>query len=157
MQVAVSSNDGRYHLEFRVFVAAPPQRVFALVTNYNHLRRLSPDIVSSTLVAGTRRLTVRMVMRACVLWFCKTVRKTEYVFQGAGGVITTLAIPAQSDFRYQWERWHIQAVPGGTRISYHSGLEPKFYVPPLIGPWLIRRTVRHDLTESVHRLQRLAQ
>lgn len=156
MHVGVTSSHGQYQLDFSVLVAAPPRRVIALITNYNHLRRLSPDIVSSSILPDARRLKVRMVMRTCVVWFCKTVHKTEYVFLGADGVITTEAVPAQSDFRYQWERWHVYAVAGGTRISYHSGLAPNFYVPPLIGPWLIRRTIRHDLTVSILRLQRLA-
>ena len=157
MLVQVTSHDGHYHLHFEVVVAAPPARVIALITNYNHLRRLSPDIVSSAIIPGPGNLKVRMVMRTCVAWFCKTVHKTEYVFMGAHGQITTQAIPAESDFRYQWERWHIRASKhGGTRISYHSGLAPGFFVPPLIGPWLIRRTIRHDLAVSVRRLSRLA-
>lgn len=157
MLVQVTNHGDHYHLHFEVVVAASPGRVEALITNFNHLRRLSPDVVSSAVVPGPGNLKVRMVLHTCVWWFCKTVHKTEYVFLGRRGYITTQAIPAQSDFRYQWERWHISAVRGGTRIRYASGLAPAFYVPPLIGPWLIRRTIAHDLAVSVRRLTRLAQ
>jgi hypothetical protein len=154
--VQVTQHDGRYHLVFRVVVPARSARVRALATDYAHLKRLSPDIVSSRVLPSSRGLKLRVVFRACVWVFCKTMMKTEWVYTAPNGVITTRAIPSESDFSYAVERWRIVADGRGTRVTYRSTAVPKFRVPPLIGPWLIRMVLRHELERSVRRLKRLA-
>ncbi|MHB1587263.1 MAG: SRPBCC family protein [Acidiferrobacteraceae bacterium] len=153
--VHVTEHDGYYDLRFRVVVPVPVKRVRALATDYAHLNRLSPDIVRSTILPGRRGLRLRVVFRACVWVFCKTVMKTEWVKTAPDGTITTRAIPSQSDFRYAVERWRIVADGRGTLISYRGGAIPKFHIPPLIGPWLVRLVLSHELTRSVERLEHL--
>ncbi|MHB1951300.1 MAG: SRPBCC family protein [Acidiferrobacteraceae bacterium] len=154
--VQVTDHDGYYDLRFQVVVPAPVERVRALVTDYAHLQRLVPDIVRSTLLPARHGLKLRVVFRACVWIFCKTVTKTEWVNSAPGGVITTRAIPSQSDFRYAVERWRIARAGDGTLISYRGVAAPKFHVPPVIGPWLIRTVMERELSRSVARLRRLS-
>ena len=41
-------------------------------------------------------------------------------------------------------------------MAYNAALEPDFFVPPLIGTWLIKRHVRQNLEESMERVEELA-
>ncbi len=154
--IHVTDHDGYYNVRFRIVVPAPVQRVRALVTDYAHLDRVSPDIVRSVILPGRQGLRLRVVFRACLWVFCKTLMKTEWVKTAPDGTITTRAIPSQSDFRYAVERWRIVADGRGTAISYRGSAIPKFHVPPVIGPWLIRMVLQHELRRSVDRLERLA-
>lgn len=158
MPITVSEHAGHYHLAFAVVVNAPPARVTALATDYARLRRLSPNILSSTVLAAPSpdRTEVRVVFHACVWFFCKTLHKTEWVYARPGGVITTEAVPGLSDFRRAVERWQFLPQGAGTLVTYRSEVTPKFVVPPLIGPWLIRGVMRRDLTASVKRFEQLA-
>lgn len=158
MPITVSEHAGHYHLAFSVAVHAPLPRVMALATDYAHLRRLSPNIVSSAVLQAPApgRTEVRVVFHACVWFFCKTLHKTEWVYSQPDGVITTVALPPDSDFTRAVERWQFRPDGTGTLVTYRSEVTPKFAVPPVIGPWLIRGVLRRDVAASVKRFEQLA-
>lgn len=160
----VQYKEGVYRVRFAVRVQAQPDAVRALMTDYARLSRLSDVVTAAEVVQrfadGRQRLRLRL--HACVWIFCKDLRKLEDVATLANGDIVTTALPAESDFLHAVERWRIAAgsspgnISGGTRIDYESELSPSFYVPPIIGPALIKRALRRELTRSVEALERLA-
>lgn len=165
----VQHRDGVYRVRFAVRVHAPVNAVRALMTDYARLSRLSKVVTGAEIVRrfgdGTQRL--RLNLRACVWIFCKDLRKLQDVTTRANGDIDTIALPAESDFRHAVERWRIvpeandgnyanAANPAHTRIEYESELTPSFFVPPFIGPALIKRALRRELTHSIETLERLA-
>ncbi len=157
-RAAVRHEAGRYRLDFVVDLAAPTTPVRALLTDYDHLERLSAHIVESRrlpAVAGSEP-QVRIVLRACVLIFCRTVRRVMAVERRANGDILTLADPAASDFTHARELWQLQPHAGGTRLTYQAEFAPAFFVPPLIGPWLIKARLHQELEDIAARLERLA-
>lgn len=159
----VRHRDGVYRVRFAVRVHAEAQAVRALMTDYARLSRLSNVVTAAQIVQrfadDTQRL--RLDLRACVWIFCKDLRKLEDVRVRANGDIVTVAIPAESDFSHAVERWRIvaetdAAYAAHTRIDYESELTPSFFVPPFIGPALIKRALRRELTHSIETLERLA-
>jgi hypothetical protein len=72
------------------------------------------------------------------------------------GDITTRALPEQSDFRVAAERWRILPEGTGTRFLYRAEIEPAFFVPPIIGPLVMRRVLARELRESAVRFEQLA-
>ena len=42
-------------------------------------------------------------------------------------------------------------------MRFRSEIEPAFWVPPLIGPWLIQRALQAETLKSVANLERLAE
>lgn len=159
----VHHRDGVYRVRFSVHVYAEAQAVRALMTDYARLSRLSPVVTSTEVVQrsadGTQRL--RLKLRACVWIFCKDLRKLEDVSTRTNGEIVTVAIPNESDFSHAVERWRIVAAPDGaraarTRIEYEAEMTPSFFVPPFLGPALIKRALRRELTHSIETLERLA-
>lgn len=153
----VLHDDGRYTVNFSVQLAAPPEKVRALSTDFEHLAQLSDLVAESRVLAVNGNVTrLKLVLRACVLFFCKSVRRVEDVVAEANGDISTRALPAQSDFRSATERWRIQMEGNGTRFVYHAELEPDFFIPPFIGPFIMRRVLERELRESAVRFERLA-
>ena len=153
----VTHETGRYQLRFVVDLSAATAAVRALLTDYDHLDRLSAHIVESRrLTAGDGGARVRIVLEACVFVFCKTVRRVMAVETRANGDILTLADPAESDFRHAREIWQVNPQDRGTRLVYEAEFEPSFFVPPLIGPWLIKSRLRGALEEIATRLEDLA-
>jgi hypothetical protein len=41
-------------------------------------------------------------------------------------------------------------------VLIRSAVEPDFWIPPFIGPWLIERKLRSETLETVRNLERLA-
>jgi hypothetical protein len=153
----VTYQAGRYQLRFLVDLAAATPAVRALLTDYDHLDRLSAHIIESRrLAAGEDQARVRIVLEACVFVFCKTVRRVMAVETRANGDILTLADPAESDFRHAREIWQVSPQGRGTRLTYEAEFEPSFFIPPLIGPWLVKSRLREALEEIAARLEDLA-
>lgn len=153
----VTHNDGHYTVNFSVWLAVPTDKVRALATDYVNLAQLS-DLVAESRVLAIRGNTTRLklVLRACVLFLCKSVSRVEDVVAEANGDITARALPEQSDFRVATERWRILPEGNGTRFVYRAELEPDFYIPPFVGPFVMRRVMERELRESAVRFEQLA-
>ena len=44
----------------------------------------------------------------------------------------------------------------GTRILMRSEAAPDVWLPPLLGPWLIKRDLRNEAVQVVHNIERAA-
>ena len=44
----------------------------------------------------------------------------------------------------------------GSRLIFFAALTPDFWVPPLIGPYIIKKKMREEAVETVLGLERLA-
>ncbi len=156
----VTHVNGVYKVSFEVSINADPQRVLYVVTDYDNLHELSGTVVSSKVLArdgGRTRLD--LVLRPCV-WriFCRTIRKVTDATVAQDGGILHRTIASESDFSFAEEHLTIHAGPEhqGTWARYDAELVPKFFVPPLIGPWLVRRHIINDLTETATAVERVA-
>ncbi len=51
-------------------------------------------------------------------------------------------LPERSEMREGWATWDIEADGGGTLVRYVAEVEPKFWIPPVIGPLIIKAALR---------------
>ncbi len=142
-------------MEVDALVQAPAARVRARLTDYAHLARLNGAIKSSRVLANTGpgQYQVRIVTRACVWFFCRTVKQVQSVHEAGDGWIDVRVIPELSDFKQGWAHFHILAEGAPTRVLIVSEVEPDFWIPPVIGPWLIKRKLRSEMLETVANLE----
>ena len=70
--------------------------------------------------------------------------------------ITTSVIAERSDMPFARSEWVLTPENGGTRIEYRLAMEPGFWVPPVIGPMVIRRKLRSSGLRAAENLERLA-
>ncbi|MGD8514886.1 MAG: SRPBCC family protein [Granulosicoccaceae bacterium] len=155
---SVKHADKRYFVELDMLIDADPDRVHKLLTDFNNLGRLNDSIKSSEIVYSLDERThrVRVVTKACVMFFCKTIRQVQDVEQLANNIIVATVVPEQSDFDYAHARWSIRPENGKTRVTFSSDLKPSFWVPPLIGPPLIKNKLHDEAIGTVETLERLA-
>ncbi|GEM_PF-5034809 len=82
--------------------------------------------------------------------------QVQDVIESQDGTVMALLVPALSDFRYGYARLNLWQEPEGTRILIRAEVEPDFWIPSLIGPWLIKRKLLSETLETVDRLEQLA-
>lgn len=156
--IAVDDDDGRYHLESEVWLAAPPEDVYRVLTDYDLFVRFTSAFVETYDVPpdeqGRPRFYTRM--EGCMLVFCKSLERAGYLLLEPQTEIVAVAVPEKSDFKYCRERWRLVAENGGTLMMYDFEMEPDFWVPPVIGPWIIKRTLREDGIDVIDRIESLA-
>ena len=157
--VVVDYDDGRYSLDADAFMAAPREAIFVILTDYDRFGRISSAYKEYRFLDpapdGTPMIYTRM--EGCVLIFCKSLARTEYLYTTAPGYIRSVTVPDKSDFHHSISEWHLEPDGDGTHVLFHLEMEPKFWVPPIIGPWILQRRLARGGTAAVNRIERLAQ
>ncbi len=64
--------------------------------------------------------------------------------------------PALSDFEFSDETWTFREDNGGTRVTYELHMDPKFWVPPAIGPFMLKRKLRNASGDALDRIEQVA-
>ena len=156
--VDAGEENGRYIASFDAVIDAPMDRTLHLMLTPGLWPRLSPIIVDAEVLekAENGPGKVRIKFYDCIFIFCKTFQKIEDVSIAADGHVTSLAIPDQSDFDYAREDWQVFAEGGRTHIRYKTEMVPNFFVPPLIGPYVIKSHIRTELVHIVTNLEEIA-
>jgi hypothetical protein len=152
LAASVTHADRRYEVAITARIDAPSDVVYRAITDYANLAAINPDIEVSeflgTTVAGVA--TVRTVIYVCILVFCKRVEQVQRVTQPDAVSVDAVIIPEGSDFRSGFARWRLSSpTPATTELQFTDTFEPDFWVPPVIGPWLIQRKLVRELTETM--------
>jgi len=157
-RIALSDHAGRYTVAFDVLIHADAPAVREIMTDYGRLDRLSHLVTESRVLAvlPDGRQRIALTLRGCVLFFCRSVHRVEDVTNEPNGDIVTRALPRQSDFSYAVERWRILPRTDGTRLKYNATLVPSFFIPPLIGPFIVKSAIRRELMQTAQNLEILA-
>jgi hypothetical protein len=149
---SVTHADGRYGLAITARINAPVDAVMRAITDYSNLAAINPDIEVSELLETTPAgvSTVRTVVNVCILVFCKRVQQLQHVTYPRADTIEAVIVPGGSDFRSGFARWRLASISAlTTELEFNQTFEPDFWVPPLIGPWLIRRKLVGEVAETV--------
>jgi len=156
--ITVSHGDGGFKIAFDAVVDAPARRVYAVLSDYARFARMNPAIVSMSVEAAPagRGERVRSVLKSCVWFFCRQVVQVEDVTEPDSRTIVAHIVPGLGDFESGSGLWRVTDAGAGARLHYEATRVASFWIPPLIGPWAIKRTLRDQLESSVTTLERLA-
>lgn len=156
--VSIDHDDGRYRLTSSTYLDAPREAVFQVLTDYQQFERISSVFEESRYLPpdadGTPMVYTRL--EGCLLFFCRSVERVERLETEAPGFIRTTADPARSDFRYARSEWRLESEQACTNVLYSIELEPDFWVPPVIGPWMIKRHLVRGGADAVVRIEEFA-
>jgi len=157
--VTVTNGDAGLRIEFDAVVDAPERRVFEVLSDYARFGRMNPAIVSMSVAPSPdgQGARVRSVLKSCVWFFCRKVVTLEDVTEPDARTIVARIVPGLGDFESGSSLWRLTAEGARTRLHYESTRVASFWIPPLIGPWMIKRTLREQLEFSLRALERLAE
>lgn len=156
----VARKDARYSLEAYAHLDATPESIYAVLTDYadNGFGRISGAYKESRYLDpapdGTPIVYTRM--EGCLLWHCLTLERTERLETRAPYHIKSVVLPEASNFKYSTSEWLLERDGDGTKLTYVLEMEPDFFVPPVIGPWYLKRTLSRGGLRAVTRIERLA-
>ncbi len=155
----ISRDAGRYELVADVLMNAPAEAIFEVLVDYDGLDRISSIYKESGYLEpaddGTPMVFTRV--EGCVMFVCMNMRRVERLETRWPNWIRTTALPEQSDFHYSQAEWLLEPEEYGTRVTYRLAMEPDFFVPPVIGPWVLKRRLMAGGARAVERIERLAQ
>jgi hypothetical protein len=148
----------RYHIVSETFIDVPVAAVYAVLIDYDHYDRISSIFEESRYLERNADGSGLVYTKAhgCVAFFCTTVERVETLDVVPDSQIVATVIPERSDTRYSRAEWRLRPEGGGTLLHYELEMEPDFWVPPLIGPALVKRALRQGGARAALRIEGLA-
>lgn len=153
----VSSSGDRYHVTAEAQLNADPADVHAAIMDIVHLPQISPDIHKAVVIrrVNVNAEVVYMETHICVGIFCRTLKQMQQITEISSQDIVAVTLPEGSNVQGS-SSWHLQADAGGTRMYWETTLEPDFWLPPFIGPLLVREAVQEQAEVFIHGIETYA-
>lgn len=157
----VSRHRGRYSLVADAHLRATPASVYEVLMDYDHnaYTRISGAYKESKYLEpepdGTPVVYTRM--EGCLLWHCMKLERVERIESREPNWIKSYTLPERSNFKYSTSEWFLEPDGnGGTNMLYKLEMEPDFWVPPILGPLVLKRSLSSGGERAVRRVERLA-
>jgi len=156
--ILVEREDGLYSMRSVVFFNVEPEYLYRVLTDFDLFKKFTSAIVESNNVEadenGRPQFFARM--EGCVLVWCKSFVRNGYLELNPIAEIIAISDPARSDFEISRERWQLIPEGDGTVMIYEFQMVPAFWVPPIIGPFYIKRALSSGGVDAVDRIEALA-
>lgn len=159
--VEVDHEAQRYRVRMQARIAVPVSAAYAVFTDYARLPQINPSIQQVRLLPGAARPAQRLYtqIRLCAAFYCRTLHQVQDMLsvstpQGRG--LRAHVLPEHSDLHHGRAEWRLRDCGDSTCLEFSATLQPKFWVPPLIGSWLIQRTLRAQAVITAEGIERLA-
>ena len=133
--------DRRYQCELSVKLDAPPDKVQAVLRDYERYPALDTRILQARVLERPEPnvVVLETTVRVCFGWFCRNVTRVERVQESEHSLAAT-ADPSRSDVKFG--ETSTQLSPdgnGGTLVHYRTSTTPAFWIPSVVGRrWMLR-------------------
>ncbi len=158
-EIEVERVDGNYLLHSVVWFDAGIDTVYHVFLDWDLSEQFSSVVVEARNTGsdanGDRGFYTRN--RACVLFYCMSVERRGRVEHEPVRLIKAITDPEASDFHLSNETWEFEEEGEGTLITYQLEMRPKFWIPPVIGPYVLKKKLRDDGANALDRIEAIAQ
>jgi hypothetical protein len=157
VSVETTRDGAAYVLRIEAVFAAPPARVLAVLTDYDHIHELHPRITQSRSlgIVGPATEEVYTRFEGCLLMFCRSLDRVERI-RADDNALFAEDVPGRGSFREGSTVWRFVAAGEQARLKYEARFVPAFWVPPLIGPGQMSRSVQQMTLELMSEVERRA-
>jgi ribosome-associated toxin RatA of RatAB toxin-antitoxin module len=133
-------------------------QTWQVLTDYNRLHEFIPNLtVSRVIERGRDGITIEQKGEARLLIFSYPIEVRLVVNEFPPGRVVSKAIAG--NFKQMSGVYTLEAQEGRVRLRYSGRMEPDFFVPPLIGTWVLRYHVHETfaaMVDEIVRRQRVA-
>jgi len=157
--VHVEYEDGYYYLESEVWFDVGREAIFDVFLDWDLAEEYSSIIVEAKNVGPDESggMGYYIHNRGCILFFCKSALRSGSVTSEAYEYIHAIADPETSDFEVSDETWTFRNADDGTIVRYELKMKPDFWIPPVVGPYLMKRKLRNEGGDAIDRIEQIAQ
>lgn len=144
-------------LRIEAALEAEPQRLLAVLTDYDRIHELHPDMLESRSLGSVGPATTEVYTRfeGCVLLVCRTLHRVERI-RATATELHAEDVPGRGSFREGRSHWRFEAEGPGTRLRYETRFVPEFWVPSLIGAGILARAMKRMTLETMAEAEKRA-
>ena len=144
--IEVDERAGVYRIEADIIIKAPTDSVRKVLSDYDHVERLNASILESEVISRNNdgSVTVRTIVKGCAAYYCHEFKRVDVIRTLPSGDIQAELVPESSQFISGTTQWSINVEGEDTRIIYFTQVEPDFYIPPVVGKFLIKKAIKEE-------------
>jgi hypothetical protein len=159
LELSVTKEDGEYVLLIAAVVNAPENYVFQVLTDYKHVYRINPTIIEVDVQDTDRNGVVRVRHQSehNIGPFCFSIDWVGDIVETRHGHLEITTQSNQSSFSSGFAIWVIKPQGDSTWVLHESKLKPKFFIPPIIGDYFLKRHIRESILTTFNRIECHAQ
>jgi hypothetical protein len=156
--IEINERSGSYQIKVVALIAAPASYVRYVLTDYKHIYRLNPSIIESEVLEqyDDGSVSVRTRVLGCAAYFCEELDRVEKVRVLPSGDLHAEIIPELSQFKSGQTHWQIKPQGDYCEVTYLSDMEPDIYIPPVVGKFLIKKSIREGMHASISNLEKIS-
>ncbi|MDX2505039.1 MAG: SRPBCC family protein [Gammaproteobacteria bacterium] len=157
-EIEIIEQGGIYQIKMVAVIDAPASDVRHVLTDFQHIYRLNPSIIESDVVKrhDDGSVSVRMRIIGCVAYFCEEIDRVERVRVLPSGDLHAEIIPELSQFKSGQTLWRIKSLGDQCEVSYIADMEPDIFIPPVVGKFLIKKSIREEMKISFANLEKIS-
>jgi hypothetical protein len=158
LHALVTRQDDHYLLHLDMRIQAKRAEVYRILTDCPQLPQVNSAIKSAKELSHKGQVyRVRLISEGCVWIFCRRVKEVDDVTLQDAEYLMVVTDPTHSDLRYGRALWQLIDEGKTTRIKYNADFVPGFWVPPLIGPALLKHVLLKQGLKTINGIERLVQ
>jgi hypothetical protein len=157
--VTVDKVDGHYLMHSETWFATEVEQLYGVLLDYDLSSQFSSVIVEARNVEPDEqgRPQFYTQYKTCLLFFCMDFVRNGYIETEQNVFIRATGNPETSDFHVSKEYWEFSQDGDGTMLIYDVDLKPKFWIPPVIGPYILKRKLKYGSGNAINRIEAIAQ
>jgi len=157
-EIEINEQSGVYQIKVVALIAAPASYVRYVLTDYKHIYRLNPSITESEVLekGDDGSVSVRTKVIGCAAYFCEELERVEKVRILPSGDLHAEIIPELSQFKSGQTHWHFKPLGDYCEVTYLSDMEPDIFIPPVVGKFLIKKSIREGMHASFKNLENIS-
>ena len=70
-------------------------------------------------------------------------------------LLTATLVPGNSDFKGGFAQWRLEPNKAGTHLLFDAQLKPDFWIPSLVGPFILKLMLTKEAINTVQGLENL--
>ncbi len=157
-QVTVDHIKKRYTVEMNARMDTTAAKAYAVFTDYARLVEINDAIIKAELIDGAPegKQRIHTQVRVCVMGICRVFDQVQDMRKAPPEHLEADVVPELSNLKFGRANWRIWDEDGRARLYFSAEVEPDFWVPPIVGPWLIKRKLESEAEQTANGIERLA-
>lgn len=154
-ELSVTEADGTYNIRIVSILDAHSDNVHSVITDYINSDRISPTIFEVDILPTESDdvVRVRNLSRHSVGPINVNIDWVGDIVDTGHGQIYVTTIPELSDFKSGFATWEILPQGEKTRLLYESNLKPDFFIPPVIGGYIMKCYIEKNTLATIKRIE----
>ncbi|MCG6937713.1 MAG: hypothetical protein LJE83_06010 [Gammaproteobacteria bacterium] len=157
-EIEITEHNGVYHISLLATINANARHVRHVLTDFIHIYRLNPSIIESDIIKrhDDSSVSVKTRVIGCAAYFCEELDRVERVRVLPSGDLLAEIVPELSQFKSGRTLWRISPLDEQSEVSYSANMEPDIFIPPIVGEFLIKKSIREEMQIILASLEKIS-